>query len=51
MSSTVSTKAETSVQKHEEAGSKAEFSLDASESELLEEFGVLLAAEYNYQAP
>lgn len=26
------------------------FSLDASESELLEEFGVLLAAEYNYVA-
>ncbi|MGW4799684.1 hypothetical protein [Nonomuraea sp. MG754425] len=29
---------------------ETEFSLNASESELLEEFGVLLAAEYNYQA-
>jgi hypothetical protein len=27
-----------------------EFALSASESELLEEFGVLLAAEYNYVA-
>lgn len=26
------------------------FSLDATDTELLEEFGVLLAAEYNYMA-
>lgn len=32
------------------ATTSPEFTLSASESELLEEFGVLLAAEYNYTA-
>ncbi|MEV4017760.1 hypothetical protein AB0J35_45450 [Nonomuraea angiospora] len=38
-----------SIEKPKAPVAEAEFALNASESELLEEFGVLLAAEYTYQ--
>ncbi|WP_406090574.1 hypothetical protein [Streptomyces sp. NBC_01013] len=44
------TKLETAATAEPADKATTDFTLSASESELLEEFGVLLAAEYNYVA-